>query len=142
MTRSDFLATPEPGAPDAAIDDFVLLQTRIRELEQETATLRAGLESRQHLGFVTGVLAQRYGLDPDQAWNLLTQVSQHLNVKARRVAQVMLDAYRGELDTTDAALATSIARLLPQTAVPGGNHAAGSRARELPTGQSPDPDST
>jgi len=100
-------------APARSGGDEGELRQRLDELEREVATLRDGLESRQRIGFTTGVLAQRYGVQPEEAWRLLAHVSQDLNVKARRVSEVLLDAYCGRLSPEDAALAGRIARLLP-----------------------------
>lgn len=98
--------TADPRDADA-------LRARVAALELEVETLRAGMESRQRIGFTTGVLGQRHGLQPDEAWRLLSHVSQQLNVKARRVAEVLLDAYCGRLAPEDVALAARITDLLP-----------------------------
>lgn len=100
--------TAAPRARDADA-----LRARVAALELEVETLRAGMESRQRIGFTTGVLGQRHGLQPDEAWRLLSHVSQQLNVKARRVAEVLLDAYCGRLAPEDVALAARITDLLP-----------------------------
>jgi hypothetical protein len=111
-------AAPVPDPPSTtsaagADAETELLLARIDELEEEVASLREGLATRQQIGFVTGVLAQRHGLQPDQAWDLLAHASQEMNVKVRRVARVLADAYSGQLSPSDVALAARITAFLP-----------------------------
>ena len=80
------------------------LRERVAELEKQVEQLREALPTRQQLGLVTGLLAQRYGLAPDEAWALLIRISQHLNVKVREVGRVVLDGYCGQLAGHDEAL--------------------------------------
>lgn len=53
---------------------------------QEVAHLRIGLDSRTVVGQATGMLMERYGLDPVAAFALLTRLSSTENVKLRVVA--------------------------------------------------------
>lgn len=86
---------------------------RIADLQREVTTLREAVESRQRIGVVTGLLAQRYGITPDDAWRLLARISQDLNVKVRQVAQVLHDGYCHRLAEDDVALAAQITHRLP-----------------------------
>jgi len=104
-----------PGPGDTGQE---ALCARLDELQQEVASLRESLTSRQRTGFVAGLLGQRYGLDPDEASALLARVSRELGVEVHRVADVVSDVYGGRLDPDDAALATAVARLLPEAPGP------------------------
>lgn len=53
--------------------------------------LHAALASRQTIGRAEGVLMQRELITADQAFDLLRQASQHLNIKLRDVAQIVVD---------------------------------------------------
>lgn len=100
----------------AAVDgggETSALLARIRQLELEVSTQREGMRTRQQIGFTTGVLAQRYGLQQDQAWKLLVLTSQQLNVKVRCVSDVLTDVYNGQLAPLDAPLAVRLNALLP-----------------------------
>jgi hypothetical protein len=68
------------------------------------AQLKAALHARQQLGFVTGLVAERIGLAPEEAWALLVHISQHLNVKVREVGRVITAGHCGQLTPEDAAL--------------------------------------
>ena len=82
--------------------------TRVAELEATVAQLREAVVSRQQLGFVTGLVAGRLGLTPDDAWAVLVRLSQDTNVKVREVGRVIHDAYCGRLAPEDEALAARL----------------------------------
>lgn len=75
--------------------------------------MRERLRTRRRIGFGTGVLGQRYRLDPDRAWGLPAHVSQELSVEVRRVAEVVLEVHCGRLDPADEDLASRTAAALP-----------------------------
>lgn len=93
--------------PSAMSSELALLE-RVAELEKQLEQLREALASRQQLGLVTGLVAQRYGLAPDEAWALLIRISQHLNVKVREVGRVVLDGYCGQLAGHDETLVSRV----------------------------------
>jgi ANTAR domain len=96
-------ACPSGMSPSGMSSELALLE-RVAELEKQLEQLREALPTRQQLGLVTGLVAQRYGLAPDEAWALLIRISQNLNVKLREVGQVVLDGYCGQLARHDEAL--------------------------------------
>ncbi|HEX6469393.1 MAG TPA: ANTAR domain-containing protein [Streptosporangiaceae bacterium] len=59
----------------------------------EAANLRAALGNRDTIGQAKGVLMERYVLTPRQAFDALSAVSQHLNVKVAEVAAVIADGH-------------------------------------------------
>jgi hypothetical protein len=61
--------------------------------------LRAAIQSRQLIGAAQGILMQRYGLDLDQAFELLRRYSQDHNVKLRQLAENLVRT--GQIPTTD-----------------------------------------
>ena len=77
----------------------------IAELEATVAQLREAVVSRQQLGVVTGLVAARLGLTPEEAWAVLVRLSQDTNVKVREVGRVIHDAYTGRLASEDQGLA-------------------------------------
>jgi ANTAR domain len=79
--------------------------TRVAELEATIAQLREAMVSRQQLGVVTGIIAARLEVTPDEAWAVLVRLSQDTNVKVREVGRVIHDAYTGQLAGEDKGLA-------------------------------------
>jgi hypothetical protein len=79
--------------------------TRVAELEATIAQLREGMVSRQELGVVTGIVAAKLEVTPDEAWAVLVRLSQDTNVKVREVGRVIHDAFTGQLASEDEGLA-------------------------------------
>lgn len=75
------------GAAEALADVNVSLQSET----QLVANLRAALTSREVIGQAEGILIERERITADQAFAVLRQVSQHLNMKLREVAQYVVD---------------------------------------------------
>jgi GAF domain-containing protein len=59
--------------------------------ERRAANFHAALSSRETIGEATGILMERERITPEQAFDVLRQASQHLNVKLREVAQNLID---------------------------------------------------
>lgn len=53
--------------------------------------LKGALDSREIIGQAEGVLMERELISSDEAFRLLREASQHLNIKLRRVAQLLVD---------------------------------------------------
>jgi hypothetical protein len=79
--------------------------TRVAELEATIAQLREAMVSRQQLGVVTGIVAAKLEVTPDEAWAVLVRLSQDTNVKVREVGRVIHDAFTGQLASEDEGLA-------------------------------------
>ncbi|MDX3660098.1 ANTAR domain-containing protein [Streptomyces sp. ID05-26A] len=62
-----------------------------------TAQMRRAIDSRDVIGQAKGILMSRQGIGADEAFALLRQTSQHLNVKLVEVAETLV-ARRGELE--------------------------------------------
>ena len=69
----------------------------VAELRREVDQLHEALLTRQNLGEVSGMLAERHGLSLEEAWALLVRASQHTNLKVREVAWLVTAARSGEL---------------------------------------------
>lgn len=61
------------------------------EEERRTANLQVALVSREVIGQAQGILMERERITANQAFDILNRASQHLNVKLRDVAQVLVD---------------------------------------------------
>lgn len=57
----------------------------------EVEQLRAGMTTRERIGRAVGLLMQRHGLASDAAFGVLTNLSQHVNVKVRDLADIILE---------------------------------------------------
>jgi hypothetical protein len=79
--------------------------SRVAELEATIAQLRDAMVSRQQLGVVTGIVAAKLEVTPDEAWAVLVRLSQDTNVKVREIGRVIHDAYTGHLAREDEGLA-------------------------------------
>jgi len=83
------------------LDPLLARQERIEQLEKEVAELREALVRRQLYGVVTGVLAARYGISPDRAWQVLVRLSQQSNLKIQIVARILHDRFFGRVAPED-----------------------------------------
>lgn len=97
---------------DEGPDDLV---HRVRELEAEVAQLKEALTSRQELGRITGVLAERLEVSPDVAWSFMVRLSKQTNIKAREIARILSVGYFGQLADEDLALAAQLNEHLPRS---------------------------
>jgi hypothetical protein len=61
------------------------------EEERRAVQLQAALVTREMIGQAQGILMERERISPEQAFDILRQASQHLNVKLRVVAQSLVD---------------------------------------------------
>jgi hypothetical protein len=87
--------------------------SRVAELEAEIAQLRDALARRQQIGVATGLLAQRFGISPDQAWALMVRLSQNGHVKVREIAKAVVDAHCGRLEPAEVQVLSSLEKQLP-----------------------------
>lgn len=63
---------------------------RLQELEDEAAQLRSSLTSRATIDQAIGIVVTERRADPDDAFQLLVEVSQHTNIKLRDVAAALV----------------------------------------------------
>ena len=76
----------------ASMAGFACSITRAHEDEERRAeNLHAALVTRELIGQAQGILIERERISADQAFHVLRQASQHLNVKLREVAQDLIE---------------------------------------------------
>jgi hypothetical protein len=61
---------------------------------EEATTLRRGLESNREIGKAIGLLMAMHGIDDDQAFQMLSKVSQEMNIKLAQVASQVIEHHR------------------------------------------------
>ncbi|MFC9957683.1 ANTAR domain-containing protein [Streptomyces nigra] len=83
--------TPAPNEPS---DD----NARIAELQQEVDQLRHAVGAHAVVDQAIGMVVALGRVAPEQGWAVLKDVSQHTNIKLRRVAElIILWGRRGEM---------------------------------------------
>jgi hypothetical protein len=76
----------------AALGGLAASAARSHEDEERRAdNLQAALVTRELIGQAQGILMERERITSDQAFGILRQASQHLNIKLREVAQGLVD---------------------------------------------------
>ena len=90
------------------VDPLPAWQDRIADLEEEVAQLREALARRQQYGVVTGVLAARFAISPDRAWQFLVRLSQQSNLKVQIITRVLHDRFFGQVAPEDEAIAARL----------------------------------
>ena len=75
--------TPAPNEPS---DD----NARIAELQQEVDQLRHAVGAHAVVDQAIGMVVALGRVAPDQGWAVLKDVSQHTNIKLRRVAELII----------------------------------------------------
>lgn len=95
-TDPDVVPTAELFAAQASI-----ALSRVRREEQLNTTL----QTRKVIGQAIGILTERPGLTEDRAFEYLTRVSSHTNVKLREVAKEVVARRNDESRNQDATAA-------------------------------------
>jgi hypothetical protein len=90
------------------VDPLSAWEDRIADLEDEIAQLREALVHRQQYGVVTGVLAVRFGITPDRAWQFLVRLSQQSNLKIQIITRVLHDRFFGQVAPEDEGIAARL----------------------------------
>lgn len=70
-------------------------EDRVAALEREVEQLRTTLENRPRIEHAVGIVMQLVGCDETRAWELLSRLSQHTNVKVRLMAEALADRVGG-----------------------------------------------
>lgn len=84
---------PEQQAPDDECADEV---AEIKALRTEVNDLHRALESHPSIDQARGMLMTLGPCTPDEAWEILVEVSQHSNTKLRAVAEELIATTEGE----------------------------------------------
>lgn len=64
-------------------------------LRREVDGLRHALESHPVIDMARGLVMAAGRCSPDEAWQVLVEVSQHTNIKLREIAQSLVDGVEG-----------------------------------------------
>jgi AmiR/NasT family two-component response regulator len=91
------------AAPDAAVLEPLLRE--LHELRTENAQLRRALESRIAIEQAKGVLSERFGVSPDEAFDAIRRAARNESRKLKDVAEEVLGSTR-----TPAAVAREVDR--------------------------------
>jgi GAF domain-containing protein len=90
-----------PGAlTDHSLDQAIMLTSfasvTLAALDrgEEATTLRRGLESNREIGKAIGLLMAMHDIDDDQAFQMLSKVSQEMNIKLAQVATQVIAHHR------------------------------------------------
>jgi hypothetical protein len=76
----------------AALADLALFSAEAQaDRERQADNLRSALLTRELIGQAKGILMERERVTADQAFDILRQASQHLNVKLHEIAQRLVD---------------------------------------------------
>jgi AmiR/NasT family two-component response regulator len=63
----------------------------VEDLQAEVEQLKGALEGRDVIGQAKGILMERHGIDADEAFARLVEMSQHTNVRLREVAENLVE---------------------------------------------------
>jgi hypothetical protein len=130
-----------PPASDGEDPDGDPLALTVERLRDEAEGLRQAMRSRANIEQAKGMLMERYGCDPDEAFSRLARLSQHANLKLADVASAMvagvLPDHHLSPKITAAATPASVARASQQASLRGrqwprhgsGNTSFGTRVR-------------
>lgn len=88
-------------------------------LRQEIAQLQVALVSQRTIATAIGLVAMRFGCTTEQAWRLMTRVSEHSNTKVRALARAMVNVHDGIAGPEDHDLLAGLAEHLPPGGWPG-----------------------
>lgn len=95
------LYSTKPGAFADLEDTAVLFRSQAAvaiAYAHEVSNLNEALETRTTIGQAMGIVMERYHLNDERAFAFLTRLSQHRNVKLRRVAEEIVAEAKGSSD--------------------------------------------
>lgn len=78
----------------AVLASFASVAITAIERGEQASTLRAGLESNREIGKAVGLLMALHGVSDDDAFTMLSRVSQDMNLKLAAVARQVIDHHR------------------------------------------------
>lgn len=76
------------------ISAFASITLAALDRGEEAVTLRRGLASNREIGKAIGLLMSTHGIDDEQAFSMMSKVSQEMNVKVAEVAAQVLEHHR------------------------------------------------
>ncbi|WP_405995890.1 ANTAR domain-containing protein [Streptomyces sp. NBC_00986] len=107
-TSSLFSHAPDPAATDAVVDTWREhsptthdlmeengVSDEAEELRVEVVQLKRAMLTRPVIDLARGVLMASFGLNRDDAWSVLVDVSQRTNTKLHQLAEELVDSVNG-----------------------------------------------
>lgn len=90
MSETTLSPAPPAGSPDPA-DDLVAMRDRIRFYRARAEQLQYALDHRLPIEQAKGILAERYQIDVDAAFELLRSFCRNNNMKIHDVARTLIE---------------------------------------------------
>lgn len=90
MSETTLSPAPSSGAPDPA-DDLVAMRDRLRFYRARAEQLQYALDHRLPIEQAKGVLAERYQIDIDSAFELLRSFCRNNNMKIHDIARTLIE---------------------------------------------------
>ncbi|RSN05430.1 ANTAR domain-containing protein [Amycolatopsis roodepoortensis] len=90
MSETTLSTAPSAGSPDPA-DDLVAMRDRIRFYRARAEQLQYALDHRLPIEQAKGILAERYQIDVDAAFELLRSFCRNNNMKIHDVARTLIE---------------------------------------------------
>ncbi|KPI00422.1 ANTAR domain protein with unknown sensor [Actinobacteria bacterium OK074] len=85
------------GAPRTLVEtEETRLPDDAEELRTEVVQLKQAMRTRPVIDLARGILMASFGLNPEDAWTVLVNVSQHTNTKLHHLAEELVAAVNGE----------------------------------------------
>ena len=72
---------------DSEHEELIQLRARVAEDDAQLANLRQALQNARMIGMAIGIVMEREKLTPDQAFDVLSGLSNRANTKLRDVAE-------------------------------------------------------
>lgn len=90
MSETTISPAPSSGTPDPA-DELVALRNRVRFYRARAEQLQYALDHRLPIEQAKGILAERYQIDIDSAFELLRSFCRNNNMKIHDVARTLAE---------------------------------------------------
>ncbi|MFJ8137819.1 anti-sigma factor antagonist [Streptomyces sp. NPDC096013] len=81
-------------APHGLMEEYGV-SDEVEELRVEVAQLKRAMLTRPVIDLARGTLMATFGLSPEDAWNVLADVSQHTNTKLHQLAEELVESVNG-----------------------------------------------
>lgn len=81
---------PQAGTTSATGNAEVSVMEANRRLIEENRHLQEGMQTRARIDQAMGVVVALGGITPDEAWDLLREVSMNTNTKLRTLAEALV----------------------------------------------------
>ncbi len=90
MSETTISPVPSPGVPEPD-EDIAAMRNRVRFYRTRAEQLQYALDNRLPIEQAKGVLAERYQIDIDSAFELLRSFCRNNNMKIHDVARTLIE---------------------------------------------------